>query len=118
MNHEEVAENLLFPLWRCVSADFKGKYRSDAWGMFENFLKSSACSEDLKKFFDQFKRLIPMDWQHQYEKQVLAVIKAGKDYEVLSMLRSECSYLVLLTRDLNNQRNEQFKTEKNADVNS
>lgn len=114
MTHEEMAEKLLYPLWRCVSSDFKERYKADAWGMFENFLKSSACSENLHKFFDQFKRLMPIDWQHQYEKSVLEVLQSGEDYLVLHALRTECSYLVLLTRDLNNQRKELF-TNKNKD---
>lgn len=108
MTHEAIAENLLFPLWRCIASDFKDRYKADAWGMFENFLKAAACSENLFKFVEQFKRLMPTDWQHQHEKQVLQVLQSGKDYEVLTALRTECSYLVLLTRDLNNQRKELF----------
>lgn len=103
MTHEEIADRLIYPLWRCVASDFKDKYKGDAWGMFENFLKSSACSENLKKFFDQFKRLIPFEWQHQHEKSVLEVLQSGNDYEILTAIREECSYLVLLTRQLNQQ---------------
>lgn len=117
MTHEEIAGNLLFPLWRCVDDDFKNKYKGDAWGIFENFLKTSACNENLKQFFEKLKRLLPMSWQYQYEKQILSVLQSGKDDAVLAALRSECSYLVLLTRALNNER-KQIMKEKYEDTNS
>lgn len=118
MNHEEIAEKLVYPLWRCIKADFKDKYRADTWGVFENFLKTAACQADLKKFFDKFKRLIPYDGQHQYEKSILDVLKSGEDAKILSIFRSECSYLVLLARSLNEDRKEQFKTAKDENINS
>jgi hypothetical protein len=111
MNHEEIAEKMVYPLWRCIKPDFKEKYRADAWGMFENFLKSSACQADLMKFFDQFKRLIPYDGQHNYEKSILEVLQSGQDAQILSKFRSECSYLVLLARSMNEERKEQFKNQ-------
>lgn len=111
MTQEAIAENLIFPLWRCVSDDFKNKYKGDAWGYFENFLRSAACAERLTLFFDKFKRLIPMNWQHKYEAQILSVLQSGEDYTILQALRDECSYLVLLARDLNNQRKELLKQE-------
>lgn len=108
MTHEQIAESLLFPLWRCLSTDFKHKYRADAWGIFENFLRSSACAADLPKFFDKFKRLAPMEWQHKFEAQILSVLQSDEDETVLALIRSECSYLILLTRILNEERKEQF----------
>lgn len=108
MTHQQIADDLLFPLWRCVDADFKNKYRADAWGMFENFLKSAAFCENLRSFLDKFKRLMPLNWQHQFERQILGVIESGQDEAVLFALRTECAYLVLLTRALNEERKQQF----------
>lgn len=31
-----IAEKLLWPLWRCVSDDYKTKYKKDVWDHFEN----------------------------------------------------------------------------------
>ena len=117
MSQEEIAENLLFPIWRCIDEDFKNKYKGDAWGIYENFLKTSACNENLKQFFEKLKRLMPMNWQHQYESQILSVLQSGKDNEVLNTIRTGCSYLVLLTRALNNERKQTLK-EKYENVNS
>jgi hypothetical protein len=116
MTSEKIAEELLFPIWQCIDADFKKKYKADAWGYFENFLRSAACAEDLSQFFDKFKRLLPIDWKHQFEKPVLGVIQSGKDYEVLQALRTECGTLILLTRVLNNERKE-IANEKYANLN-
>jgi hypothetical protein len=58
---------------------------------------------------DKFKRLAPVEWQHQFEKQVLSVVESGEDDAVLLALRTECAYVVLLTRALNEQKKEQFK---------
>ena len=109
LTHEDLAENLLYPMWRCVSADYKEKYRADAWTHFENFIRSAATKADLKKFFEQFKRTMPFEWQHQYEKQVKDLLQSGKDREALGMIRQECAYLILLVRDLNTQRREAFQ---------
>lgn len=110
MTHEEIAENLLFPLWRCLSADFKQRYKGDAWGIFENFIRSAACCGTLIAFFDKFKRLAPMEWQHQYESKVISVLQSGQDETVLGAMRSECSYLILLTRVQNEAHKEKFAT--------
>jgi hypothetical protein len=113
MNQEQIAEQLLLPLWMCVDEDFKKKYKADSWGIFENFIKTSACNDSLKTFFEKFKRLMPISWQHKYEKQVLDVIQSGFDEDALNYMRTESSYLVLLTRSLNNQRKEIFKKDEN-----
>lgn len=109
MTHELICENLVFPLWRCISADFKSKYRSDAWGIFENFLRSAAYCENLKSFLDKFKRLAPVDWQHQFQDKILLVIDSGKDDEVLTTLRTECAYVVLMARVMNEERKQQYQ---------
>lgn len=101
MTHEKIAEDFIYPLWRCVDSDFKQKYKGDTWPMFENFLKSAACTENLRAFFDQFKRLCPFNWQHKYEKQIIEVLQSGDDDAILQAIRTEGSYLVLLTRALN-----------------
>jgi len=101
LTHEEIAEKLLYPMWRCVPADYKERYRADAWTHFENFVRSAAAKKDLKQFFEQFKRTMPFEWQQQFSKPVLGIINCGRDREALGMIRSECAYLILLVRQLN-----------------
>lgn len=113
---QRVANDLLFPIWQCVATDFKKKYKGDAWGMFENFVKSAACSENLPQFFGKLKQLLPMDWQQRYEKTVTEVLSAGNDYVILDLLRTECAYLVLLTRVLNNEKKEAYEAAQNNQI--
>lgn len=113
---EKIAADLLFPIWQCVDSDFKKKYKGDAWGMFENFVKSAACAENLAQFFGKLKQLLPMDWQQCHEQTVLTVLSAGDDHVILDLLRSECAYLVLLTRALNNEKKEAYEAAKNPTI--
>lgn len=110
--HDFVASKLMFPLWKCIKADFKTKYRSDAWQMFENFVKSAANQADLPKFYDKVKRLMPYDPEKKFEDSILLVLQFGDSNKILSMLRNECAYVVLLTRAINNEYNEQFQSKK------
>lgn len=110
--HDFVASKLMFPLWKCIKADFKAKHRASTWEMFENFVKSAASAPDLPKFFDKVKRLMPYEPEKKFEESILLVLQYGDSNKILSMLRSECAYVVLLTRAINNEYNEQFQSKK------
>ena len=113
MTEKDIAEYLLYPIWSGVSADFKKKFKGDTWGIFENFLKTSACNANLKQFYDKLKRLLPMMLTFEQEKAVLSVLNSGYDELVLEKLRTECAYLVLLTRSMNEERKQVKKDENN-----
>lgn len=103
--HQQIASELLFPLWRCVAEKFKTDNPKDVWRYFENFIKTSATSSDLPNFFGAFKRLCPFDWLHKYEKPILEFIAKSNDGDVLEILRGDdCAFCVLLTRQLNQER--------------
>lgn len=104
MTHEEIAEKLLYPIWRSITDEFKDRYKADAWNIYENFIKTAACNPTLSLFYDKLKRLLPIDVKIKYEKELLSALSSNKDEEVLNLLRTETGYLVLLTRALNNER--------------
>ena len=106
MTDEKIAEDLLFPLWRSVSKDYKAKYKFDAWQHFENFVITSANSADLKAFLTKLKRLIEIRIQQRFEKQILSVLQHSDGKIILNELRKNAPYLILLTRALNNQLKE------------
>lgn len=108
--HQETADNLLFPLWQCVDEKFKTDNPKDVWRYFENFIKTSATSPSLTSFFGAFKRLCPFVWQHKHEKTVLNFIKNANTDDVLEILRGDdCAFVILLTRQLNEERKQSFK---------
>lgn len=108
--HRELAEELIYPLWRCTSEKFKTDNPKDVWRYFENFIKTSANAKDLPSFFGKFKRLCPFDWLHKYEKTILKSFEKFDDQKALSILQGdECAFVILLTRTVNNERKELFE---------
>lgn len=109
MKDEQIAERLLFPLWKGASKSLKEKYKSDSWGMFENFITSAACNATLAEFFQKITRLMKIDVRSSDKEIVLQVIQSGEDYETLQAIRTKSGYLTLLTRALNEKRKETLK---------
>lgn len=111
--HQQIASELVFPLWQCVDEKFKTDSPKDVWRYFENFIKTSGTSPDLPSFFGSFKRLCPFDWKHKHEKTVLEFIKNTEDDNVLEILRGDdCAFVILLTRQLNGERKALFTNQE------
>jgi hypothetical protein len=109
VTQELVAENLLWGLWRCITEDYKDKYKKDCWTHFENALKTASYTDSLKMFLTNFQKRIPVDLQAQYTKDILSIIEVGEDEQVLNWLRTETTYLVMLVRLRNQDRKEMLK---------
>lgn len=108
---EEVADNLLWGLWRSISEDYKMKYPRDIWEHFENAIKSASYTGSLKGFLSLFQRRLPLDLQAQYMKDIKKVIESGQDEEILNWLRTESTYMMMLVRLQNQTRKEMYKQE-------
>ena len=109
VTQELVAENLLWGLWRSITEDYKTQYPREIWEHFENALRSASYTDSLKVFLTNFQRRIPIDIQAQFNKDILSVIEAGEDDEILNWLRSETTYLTMLVRLRNQERKESIK---------
>jgi len=112
LNEELVSENLLWPLWRCITDDFKTKYLKEIWDIFENAIKSASYTDCLKVFLENFKRRIPVDLQAQYSKDIMSIIELNEDEKILNWLRTESTYMVMIVRLKNQDRKESFKFER------
>jgi hypothetical protein len=108
-NQEEVADKLLWGLWRSIEDEYKMKYPRDIWDHFENAIKSASYSGNLKGFLSLFQRRLPLNLQAQFIKDIKKVVDAGQDEEILDWLRSESTYMMMLVRLTNQQRKEDFK---------
>ena len=104
-----IAEKLLWPLWRCVSDDYKTKYKKDVWDHFENAVKSAAYTGSMKVFLSNFQKRLPVDLQAQYAKDIMSIVDIGNDDEVLNLLRQETTYLVMVVRLRNQDRKEAYE---------
>lgn len=103
-----IADKLLWPLWRCVSDDYKTKYKKDVWEHFENAVKSAAYTGSMKVFLSNFQKRLPVDLQAQYAKDIMSIVNGGNDEEMLNLLRQETTYLVMVVRLRNQDRKEAY----------
>jgi hypothetical protein len=109
ITQERVGEELLFPLFRCLDNEYKNKCRREIWEQFENNIRAAAYTSRLTKFFENINRAMPISLERQYADGVMKILQSGCDEDVLSWLRNETTYLVLVARMHNEERKEQFK---------
>ena len=109
LTQEIVADDMLWALWRGVSDEYKERYKKDVWEHFENAVKAASYTDKTTIFVENFKKRLPCIIQQQHQKDLIKIIKSGQDYKILDWLRSETTYMVLLTRVKNEQRKESFK---------
>lgn len=108
MTQGQVAEGLLWPLWRCIEDSYKDRYKREIWDHFENAIRSAAYTAKLSTFLTNFKNRIPTNFEAQYMKHIRQVTDCRQDAEVLNWLRDETTYLVMITRLMNQERRDQF----------
>jgi hypothetical protein len=114
MRHEEVARDLLTPLWRGISADYKGKYARNIWEQFENAVKSAAYTARAAEFLSRITARLGIKIQTEHVEQVRGVVSSGQDRALLKMLRDDTTLLVLLVRADNEERKAEWQKKKEA----
>lgn len=110
ITQEIVAEQLLWPLWRCVTEEYKSRYKREIWDHFENAVRSAAYTGQLRSYLTNIQARIPLEIQAQYAKKILTIVNSGEDEEILNWLRDETTYLILQVRLMNQQRKEDFES--------
>lgn len=114
MTQDQVAGQLLWPLWRSVTDDYKSRYKRDVWEHFENAVRSAAYTGSLRTYLSNFQGRIPCEIQAQYMRDIIMIVESGCDDEILNWLRDETTYLVMLVR-IQNQERKEAKAEFGAD---
>lgn len=109
MTKDMVAENLLWPLWRCVDDSYKDRYKREIWEHFENAIRSAAYTSRLTTFLSMFRQRLPVNLEAQYSERIMLIVQSGFDSDVLNWLRDETTYLAILVRLMNQDRKENFK---------
>lgn len=112
VTQEEVADKLLWGLWRSITEDYKTSYPREIWNHFENAIRSASYTGSLKVFLTNFQRRIPTEIQAQYNKDILSIVQSGQDSQILTWLRSETTYLTMLVRLANQSRKELLNLDK------
>lgn len=100
---ETIAEQLLGPIWRGIPAAYKRTYARNIWQQFEDQIRSAAYTSRVSVFFDIICRKLDVRIYADDLARVQACM-ARADRPVLSLLRTETTYLVLLVRIANESR--------------
>ncbi len=109
IDREYVGDNLLWPLFRCISTEYKERYKHGIWGQFENNIRSAAYTSKLRIFYQNIVNRMPILMEQQYQAKIRKIIESGKDKMILTWLRDESAYMTLLARAKNESRKEFWK---------
>lgn len=120
ITEEYVAEVMLYPLFRCIGNAYKQKYKRNIWEQFENNIRSAAYTGRLTQFYENICSIMPIEVEAQYLDGIASVLRAGRDKEVLTWLREETAYLVLVARMKNEKRKAEYaeRIEEDARLNA
>ena len=104
MTHQEIAENLLTPIWRGIPESYKKKYLRNIWQQFEDNIKSAAYTSTLSKFLSNISTRLGVALSESDSGKVVSITTSGDDRSALKMLRDEATLLVLMVRIANDER--------------
>lgn len=109
MTHEEIADNLLTPLWQGIDAGYKKRYALNIWQQFEDNIRSAAYTARASDFLSRIKMRLGITIYSEDVEKIAGVIVAGEDRSLLRMLREDTTLLVLLVRVANEARRAEWE---------
>lgn len=116
MTHEEVAAQLLTPLWQGIPGDYKKRYAKNIWEQFQDNIRSSAYTAHAAQFLSKITQRLGISLTESGGRSVAEFINDSPERELLKMLREDTTLLVLLVRVANDERREEWKA-KDANTN-
>jgi len=125
MTHEQIANDLLTPLWRGIAPEYKKKYRIDIWEQFTNRIRSASyTTARLPVFLETITTRLGISLHATDLEKVMAIIQSLEAPTILTLLRNDTVLLVALVRLANEERKEQWekktkqKKERSSDANA
>lgn len=109
MDQQTIAIDLVYPLFRSLSEEYKVRYVRNIWEQFENAIRSAAYTGKLTAFLENITKILPIEVQAQYINSVMSVIQSGDDEHVLNTLREETTYIVMMARIENKTRKDNYE---------
>lgn len=104
MTHQEIADNLLTPIWRGIPESYKKRYFRNIWQQFEDNIRSAAYTSTLSKFLSNITARLGVALSEGDSAKVVSATTCGDDRAALKMLRDEATLLVLMVRVANEER--------------
>lgn len=112
ITQQNIAEGMLYPLFRCIDDQYKVKYALNIWEQFEGAIRSAAYTGSLKTFLSNFAKRMPVYLKGEYVENITFALESGEDDMILGWLRDETAYMTLLVRLMNQKRREDNEAEK------
>ena len=109
MTTQEIADRLLWPIWRGMPEAYKIKYARSIWQQFEDNIRSAAYTSSLALFFERICRRLGSELRSDDVSIVANSITACDSGSTLRTLREEATLLTLLCRLKNQERKDQYK---------
>ena len=106
----QIAAQLLTPIWKAISADYKAKYARNIWQQFEDNVRAAAYTQNLSKFYSRLCSRLGTEIQSADVEAVRDVLALGRDRELLRLMRDEAATVVLLVRVENEKRKAEWQT--------
>lgn len=113
--HQQLAETLLWPIWRGINPDYKEKYKADTWQHFENAIKSAACTSSLATFLEKCCRKLKAKVMAKHRKSILSALTLN-DKDTLSFIRKDAQVLVMLVQEMNESRKHEYRSQKESNA--
>ena len=104
MTQKEIAERLLWPIWRGIPDGYKSKYARNIWTQFESNLRSAAYTSSLSRFAEKIRLKLDIEVRKDDSALYTEALGAADERAVLKCIRDETTYLVLLVRVRNDER--------------
>lgn len=111
MKIQQIADGLLWPLWRGIPDGYKRKYARSIWQQFEDQVRSSAYTSSLSRFLENIGRRLNVEWANAEDAALVAVfvqMAPAEAREALNILRSESTAAILLVRLRNEERKAEY----------
>lgn len=108
MTHDEIAENLLIPLWLGTPKAYKMKYARTIWQQFEDQIRNAAYTSDASRFLDSFCQRFGSELAAEDVKRTATFLTIADSRTLLRMLRQDATLLVLLVRVANEARKDEW----------
>jgi len=95
---ERACLTLLRAVWHGIPPAYKKRYASSIWEQFEDAVRAATYTSNVARFLQQLKDAFDAAIPHNFLADVDAILRSGKDKEILKALREETAALVVALR--------------------
>jgi hypothetical protein len=110
---QTIVENLLVPMWRGLSQEYKSNYRSNIWEQFTTNIRTAARTDNLAEWYTKVCNRLPVTIRVTDSVSVERVLTSDDEEAILHQLRKKTDLLVVMLQVINEERKAEWKSEQN-----